>query len=100
MLFLKKQNYYINNQSLSLKTFSILNLNFFLRTSNFNKTSKFFYSHTLKKKIIKLNFEEIVSPDNLKSAWFQLKSNPGMLIKGTSKEVKCFRNVRSLIVPM
>jgi hypothetical protein len=27
-----------------------------------------------------------VSPDRLKSAWYQLKSNPSMLIYGTSKE--------------
>lgn len=38
------------------------------------------------KKPIKLNFEEIASPDNLKSAWYQLKSNPGMLTYGTSTE--------------
>lgn len=38
------------------------------------------------KKPIKLNFEKIVSPDNLKSAWYQLKSNPGMLTYGTSSE--------------
>nr|AVR57705.1 hypothetical protein [Halamphora calidilacuna] len=38
------------------------------------------------KKPIKLNFEEIASSDNLKSAWYQLKSNPGMLAYGTSTE--------------
>ena len=39
-----------------------------------------------KKNLIKLNFEEIVSPDNLKSAWYQLRSSPGMLTHGTSSE--------------
>ena len=41
---------------------------------------------SIEKKPIKLKFKEIVSPDNLKSAWYQLKSNPGMLTHGTSSE--------------
>jgi retron-type reverse transcriptase len=39
-----------------------------------------------KKNISKIRFEDIVSEDNLKMAWAQLKGNPGMLTRGASSE--------------
>lgn len=35
---------------------------------------------------VKLNFETIVSPGSLRSAWMTIKSNPGMLTSGVSDE--------------
>jgi len=63
----------------------------FLQTQSTSKNNnnKLYMSRkysTEKKKLVKLKFEEIVSPEKLKSAWYRLKSNPGMLTHGTSKE--------------
>lgn len=33
-----------------------------------------------------VNFENLVSPDNLRNAWVQVKSNPGMLTRGATSE--------------
>lgn len=33
-----------------------------------------------------VNFEDLVSPENLRNAWVQLKSNPGMLTRGATNE--------------
>lgn len=33
-----------------------------------------------------VNFDDLVSPENLRNAWVQLKSNPGMLTRGATNE--------------
>jgi Reverse transcriptase (RNA-dependent DNA polymerase) len=33
-----------------------------------------------------INFKDLVSPENLRNAWVQLRSNPGMLTRGASAE--------------
>lgn len=33
-----------------------------------------------------INFNDLISPKNLRSAWVQLKSNPGMLTRGANSE--------------
>ena len=89
---LPKYNYPLEDRKQTILKKSKINqrVNFLqTQSANKNNNNKLFKSRkysTEKKKLVKLKFEEIVSPERLKSAWYQLKSNPGMLTHGTSKE--------------
>jgi len=104
ILILKENNNFnkTKNTLLNSKRYQ-LNYKKIIEKSKFNQRVKFFQTqstckntnnkldmsckyNTEKKKLVKLKFEEIVSPDKLKSAWYQLKSNPGMLTHGISTE--------------